>query len=346
MTDEDGIGRDLDGSSSEWHAPHNPWLIALVATIATFMEVLDTTIVNVSLPHIAGNLGAEPQDSTYVLTSYLVSNAIVLPLSAWMSSVMGRRNFYLLCILVFTVSSFLCGIAPSLSSLVFFRLLQGVGGGGLQPITQAILIDTFPPRHRAMSMALFGMTVITAPIIGPTLGGWITDNFDWRWVFFINVPVGIFALIVSSRLISDPPFLVRRRGKDRFRIDFVGLGLISVGIGALQMMLDLGERYDWFASNFITTCALLAVFGLGIGIVWELFHKDPIVDFRLLRDRNFGLSVVVMLIFGAGLYASTAVLPLFMQTMLGYSATWSGLAISPGGVIVMFMMPLVGWAVG
>lgn len=329
----------------EWHAPFNPWLIAFVSTIATFMEVLDTTIVNVSLPHIAGNLGVEVEDSTWVLTSYLVSNAIILPLSAWFSSVLGRRNYYLICIALFTTSSFCCGLAPNLGLLVLFRLIQGIGGGGLQPSTQAIMVDTFPARLRGMSMAIYGMTVVVAPIIGPTLGGWITDNFSWRWVFFINVPIGILAVVLCSHFITDPPYLIRRRGKDRFRVDFIGLGLISLGIGCLQTVLDLGERKDWFSSNLITDCAIIAGVALVVGLIWELIHDDPIVDLRLLRDRNFGVAVAIMLVFGCALYASTALLPLFMQTLLGYTSMQSGLAISPGGLVVMAMMPFIGWAV-
>lgn len=294
------------------------------------------------MPHIAGNLGAEVEASTYVITSYLISNAIVLPLSAWLSSLFGRRNYYLMCLGVFTVSSFMCGIAPSLATLVLFRLLQGIGGGGLQPSTQAILIDTFPIHQRGMSMAIYGMTIMVAPILGPTLGGWITDNFSWRWVFLINVPVGIAAAALSWRLIVDPPHLVRRRGKNKYRIDFVGLGLICLGIGCAQIVLDFGERREWFDSNLITTCAVLAVVGLSAGVVWELRHKDPIVDLRLMADRNFGLCVFVMFIFGCGLYVSTALLPLYMQTLLGYDATTAGLAISPGGIVVMVMLPFIG----
>lgn len=231
-------------SHADYHSTHNPWATAIVATLGTFMEVLDTTIVNVALPHVAGTLGADVNDSTWVLTAYLVSNAIILPLSAYFASLIGRRNFYLLCMVLFTGSSALCGLAPNLPCLVFFRLLQGIGGGGLQPTTQAILIDTFPPRQRGMGMALFGMTVVAAPIIGPTLGGWLTDNMSWRWVFLINIPVGILSLVLVPRLITDPPYFVRRRGVNRFRFDYAGLGLLAVGLGALQLMLDLGERHD------------------------------------------------------------------------------------------------------
>ncbi|RMD84872.1 MAG: DHA2 family efflux MFS transporter permease subunit, partial [Candidatus Dadabacteria bacterium] len=230
------MSKESEGSQLEWHAPHNPWLIAGVVTVSTFMEVLDGTIVNVSLPHIAGSLGATPIDSTWVLTSYLIANAIVLPLSAWFSSLFGRKNFYMACVFLFTASSLLCGLAPSLGALVLFRIIQGAGGGGLQPSTQAIMVDTFPPQKRGMGMAIYAMTVVVAPVIGPTLGGWITDNFTWRWIFLINVPIGALSLLLTARFISDPPYLPRRSGPDKYRADFVGLGLLAVGLGCLQLV--------------------------------------------------------------------------------------------------------------
>ncbi len=325
-----------------WHAPHNPWLTAVVTTLATFMEVLDTTIVNVALPHIAGNLSADVNDSTWVLTSYLVSNALILPLSAWCASLFGRRNYYMLCVAVFTMSSFFCGLAPSLGFLVFFRLLQGLGGGGLQPMSQAILVDTFPPRQRGMSMAVFGMTVVVAPVIGPMLGGWITDNYSWRWIFYINIPVGLLSLMLTPRLITDPPYLKRRKRSERFNIDYIGLASLSLGLGALQLVLDLGERKDWFDSPFITTFAVLSVAALIFGAIWELRHKDPVLDFKLLRERNLGLTTLSMLFFGCSLYGSTVMLTLFMQTLMGYTSLNSGLALSPGGVASLVMLPIVG----
>lgn len=331
-------------AASHW-APHNPWLIAMVATLATFMEVLDTSIANVALPHIAGSLGAGVEDSTWILTSYLVSNAIVLPISGWMATLFGRRNFYLACVAMFTTSSFLCGLAPNLGVLVFFRLLQGLAGGGLQPSTQAILIDTFPLEMRGMGMAIYGMTVVAAPVIGPTLGGWITDNSSWRWIFFINVPVGLLSLFLSTRFISDPPFLPRRRGAERRSIDWVGLGALSLAIGAGQMMLDVGQRHDWFDSGFIRALAMTGVAAFGFTVWWELRHRDPVIQLRLLADRNFGLSVFIMLLFGFVLYGSTVLLPLFMQTLLGYTALLSGLAVSPGAMVIMSLMPLVGWMI-
>ncbi|MBI5505435.1 MAG: DHA2 family efflux MFS transporter permease subunit [Deltaproteobacteria bacterium] len=309
------------------------------------MEILDTSIANVALPHIAGNLGAGVEDSTWILTSYLVSNAIVLPISGWMSTLFGRRNFYLACVALFTLSSLLCGLAPNLSVLVLCRLLQGLGGGGLQPSTQAILVDTFPLAKRGMGMAVYGMTVVAAPVIGPTLGGWITDNASWRWVFFINVPIGVLSLLLSSRFITDPPFLPRRHGAERSSIDWMGLGGLALAIGALQMILDLGERYDWMASRFICTLAVASVTAFVFTIWWELRHEDPVVDLRLLGERNFALSVAATLLFGFVLYGSTVLIPLFTQTLMGYTAMLSGMAVSPSGLVIMFFMPIVGWLV-
>ncbi|MFO0858374.1 MAG: DHA2 family efflux MFS transporter permease subunit [Phycisphaerales bacterium] len=332
-------------SHETFHAPFNPWIIAIVATLATFMEVLDTSIANVSLPHIAGNLGASVNDSTWVLTSYLVANAVILPASAWLSAAIGRRNYYMLSVALFGVSSFLCGIAPNLGMLVFFRLLQGLGGGGLQPITQAILVDTFPPKMRGMGMAVYGMTVVVAPVIGPTLGGYITDNYSWRWIFFINVPVGLVALALSARFITDPPYLPRRHGADRWRGDFMGLGLVALGLGAMQVVLDLGEREDWFSSPFVVLSAVVSAVSLLGGVLWELNQSQPMVNIRVLRDRNLGLSCLHMLIFGGVLFGTTALLPLLMQTLLGYTAQQSGMALSPGGMVIAVLMPFVGWAV-
>ena len=328
-----------------YHAPHNPWLIAVVATLATFMEVLDTSIANVSLPHIAGNLGASLVDGTWVLTSYLVANAMALPATAFLASAIGRRRYYMLAVAGFTVASLLCGLAPNLELLVTCRLLQGLAGGALQPLTQAILVDTFAPAQRGMGMAVYGMTVVVAPVIGPTLGGWITDDYSWRWIFLINVPVGALALLLSARFISDPPFLRRRTAAERWRGDFVGLSLFALGLGSLQLALDLGEREDWFASPWITAGVAAAAVAVVAGVLWSLHHQDPIVDVRVLRDRNLALSCVHMLLFGGVLYGSTALLPLFMQTQLGYDAMHAGMALSPGGMVVAVLMPFVGWAV-
>jgi MFS transporter, DHA2 family, multidrug resistance protein len=325
-----------------WRPAVNPWIIALAVTLATFMEVLDTSIANVALPHIAGSLSAGQDESTWILTSYLVSNAIVLPLSGWLSSIMGRKNFYMSCVALFTVSSFMCGLAPNLATLIICRVLQGAGGGGLQPSEQAILADTFPPAKRGMAFAVYGIAVVTAPAIGPTLGGWITDNFTWRWIFFINIPVGILSILLTSRLIQDPPYLRRRRLSET-KIDYIGLGFVALGLGTLQVVLDKGQRDDWFESHFILTLSLIAVASLLFVIFWEWHHKDPIIDLHLFRDRTFGISNMLMFMLGFALLGSTLLLPLFSQTMLGYTAQEAGLALMPGGFVIMLLLPLVGF---
>jgi len=321
----------------------NPWVIALTVTLATFMEVLDTSIANVALPHISGNLSAGADESTWVLTSYLVSNAIVLPLSGWFSSLIGRKRFYMSCVALFTVSSFLCGLAPSLGVLVFFRILQGVGGGGLQPSEQAILNDTFSLEKRGMAFAVYGLAVVVAPTIGPWLGGWITDNFSWRWIFYINVPVGVISLLLTSVLVSDPPYMKRAASLKRgFRIDYIGIGLISLGLGSMQIILDKGQREDWLSSNFIVCFFVLMLVGLVAGFFWELHEKEPVVDLRMLKNRNFAVATVAMFFLGFVLYSSTVLIPQFLQELLGYTAQLSGLALSPGGAVIMCMMPVVG----
>ena len=325
-----------------WRPAINPWIIAITVTLATFMEVLDTSIANVALPHIAGSLSAGQDESTWILTSYLVSNAIILPLSGWLSSIMGRKNFYMSCVALFTISSFLCGLAPNLAVLILCRVLQGVGGGGLQPSEQAILADTFPPAKRGMAFAVYGVAVVTAPAIGPTLGGWITDNFTWRWIFFINIPVGILSILLTSRLIQDPPYF-RRRKLSETKIDYIGLSFVGLGLGTLQVILDKGQRDDWFASHFITTLAVISAASLIFVIWWEWRHKDPIIDLHLFRDRTFGISNLLMFMLGFALLSSTLLLPLFMQTMLGYTAERSGLALMPGGFTIMLLLPLVGF---
>ena len=320
----------------------NPWVIAVTVTLATFMEVLDTSIANVALPHIAGNLSAGADESTWVLTSYLVSNAIVLPLSGWFSSLIGRKRFYMSCVALFTVSSFLCGLAPSLGILVLFRVLQGVGGGGLQPSEQAILNDTFSLEKRGMAFAVYGLAVVVAPTIGPWLGGWITDNFSWRWIFYINVPVGIISLLLTSVLISDPPHMKRANFKSGFRIDYIGIGLISLGLGSMQIILDKGERDDWLSSNFIRFFFVTMLIGIIAGIIWELRQKEPVIDLRMLKDRNFAISSMAMFLLGFVLYATTVLIPQLLQELLGYTARLAGLALSPGGAVIMCMMPVVG----
>jgi DHA2 family multidrug resistance protein len=310
--------------------------------LAIFMEVLDTSVANVALPHIAGNLSAGVDESTWVLTSYLVSNAIVLPLTGWFSSLFGRKRFYMTCVAIFTIASMLCGLAPSLPLLVFFRILQGAGGGALQPISQAILLESFPKQKRGMAMAIFGMGVVLAPIIGPTLGGWITDSYSWRWIFLINIPVGVISLLLTLFLIFDPPYLVRKSLREGAKIDYIGIGLLSVGLGFLQVVLDKGEREDWFGSGFIVWCSVVAVIGLLGALLWELNREDPAVDFHLLKERNFLIATLTMFILGLVLYGSTALLPIFLQTLLGYTALLSGLVLSPGGILVIFLLPVVG----
>ncbi len=320
----------------------NPWVIALAVTLATFMEVLDTSIANVALPHIAGSLSAGTDESTWVLTSYLVSNAIVLPLSGWISSIIGRKRFYMSCVALFTVSSLLCGLAPNLAMLIFFRVLQGAGGGGLQPSEQAILADTFPPAKRGMAFAVYGIAVVMAPAIGPTLGGWITDNYTWRWIFFVNIPVGIISLLLTSRLIQDPPHLRRRRFSE-MKVDYVGLGFVALGLGTLQIILDKGQRDDWFESHFILALSIISAASLLFVIWWEWRQKDPVIDLHLFRERTFAAANFLMFMLGFALLGSTLLLPLFMQTLLGYTAQQAGMALSPGGFTIMVLMPIVGF---
>jgi len=320
----------------------NPWVIAVTVTLATFMEVLDTSIANVALPHIAGNLSVAEDESTWVLTSYLVSNAIILPLSGWFSGLIGRKRFYMLCVALFTLSSFLCGLAPSLGMLVVFRIMQGAGGGGLQPSEQAILNDTFPLEKRGMAFAVYGVAVVVAPTIGPWLGGWITDNFSWRWVFYINVPVGILSLLLTSFLVSDPPYMKKANFKAGFRIDYIGIGLISLGLGSMQIILDKGQRDDWFASNFIIGFFALMLVGIIAGIVWEWYQKEPVVDLRMLKDRNFAVATITMFFLGFVLYATTVLIPQLLQQLMGCTAQLAGMALTPGGAVIMLMMPVVG----
>src|SRR3989454_6875155 len=329
-------------AASEWRPAVNPWIIALAVTLATFMEVLDTCIANVALPHIAGSLSAGTDESTWVLTSYLVSNAIVLPLSGWVSSIIGRKRFYMTCVAIFTVSSLLCGLAPNLGMLIFFRVLQGAGGGGLQPSEQAILADTFPPAKRGMAFAVYGIAVVMAPAIGPTLGGWITDNYTWRWIFFVNIPVGIISLLLTSRLIQDPPHLRRRKFLE-MKVDYVGLGFVALGLGTLQVILDKGQRDDWFESNFILILSIISAASLLFVIWWEWRQKDPVIDLHLFRERTFAAANFLMFMLGFALLGSTLLLPLFMQTLLGYTAEQAGKALSPGGFAILMMLPLVGF---
>jgi DHA2 family multidrug resistance protein len=320
----------------------NPWIITFTVMLATFMEVLDTSVANVALPHIAGSLSASMDEATWVLTSYLVANAIILPMGGWFSMLLGRKRFYMICVALFTVSSVMCGLAPSLETLIVFRILQGLGGGALQPISQAILVESFPREKRGMAMAAYGMGVVVAPVIGPTLGGWITDNFTWRWIFLINVPVGVLSLLLTGWLVFDPPYLVRRGIRDGLKIDYTGLGLLALGLGSLEVVLDEGQKEDWFSSHFIVTFAIVTVFCLIAVVVWELRQKQPIIDFHILKERNYMLSTVSMLVLGFVIYGSTTLLPLLLQTLLGYTALLSGLVLSPGGIAICILMPAVG----
>lgn len=319
----------------------NPWIIAMTVTLATFMEVLDSSIANVALPHMAGTLGASTEESTWVLTSYLVSSAIVLPMSGWLSNLIGRKRFYMTCVAIFTVSSFLCGLAHSLPMLIFFRILQGAGGGGLQPTEQAILADTFSAKQRGMAFAMYGMAVVVAPAIGPTLGGWITDNFSWHWIFFINVPIGILSLSLTQRLVHDPAYL-RNMRRSGIRVDYMGIGLIVIGVGFLQFVLDKGQELDWFSSRPILICFVVSVVALVALVIREITHEDPIMDLRLLSKRNFATAVTFSCILGMVLNGSTILLPQFLQNDLGYTAKLAGMALSPGGLALAFMMPVAG----
>ena len=324
-----------------WRPKGNPWIIAVAVSLAAFMEVLDTSIANVALPHIAGNLGASNDESTWVLTSYLVSNAIILPISGWLVGWLGRKRFFLTCIVFFTVSSFLCGIAPNLALLLLFRVMQGAFGGGLQPMAQAILGDTFPPEKRGLAFALYGITAICAPAIGPTLGGWITDNYSWRWIFYINVPVGALALALVHQLVEDPPYMARL--KQRLSgFDFIGFSLLTLGVGALQIVLDKGQEDDWFGSNFITTLVVVAVVGLVSLIIWEWFQKEPIVDVRLFKNPNVAASNLMFLMLGMALFSSTVLMPQLLQTLMGYTAQKAGMVLSAGALVVLVVLPMVG----
>jgi MFS transporter, DHA2 family, multidrug resistance protein len=324
-----------------WKPRYNPWLIAVVVALAAFMEVLDTSIANVALPYMAGNLGASNDQSTWVLTSYLVSNAIILPISGWLAGALGRKRFFMSCLGIFTVSSLLCGVAPSLGFLLLFRVLQGAGGGGLQPMAQAILADTFPPEKRGLAFALYGITAIMAPTIGPTLGGWITFNYSWRWIFFINLPVGIITWLLVRRFVEDPPYLSRLKAAG-VKLDYIGIALLTVGIGALQILLDKGQEDDWFGSRFIATLAVIAAVCLVSLVVWEWFAKTPIIDVRMFKNFNFASASLMMFTLGILLFSSLVLMPQFLQTLLGYTSELAGLALSAGGFVLLIEMPIMG----
>jgi MFS transporter, DHA2 family, multidrug resistance protein len=322
--------------------PVNPWLIAVSVMFATFMEVLDTTVVNVSLPHIAGSLSASIDEATWALTSYLVANAIILPMTGWLASRFGRKNLLMISVVGFTGASFLCGLAPTLGSLVFFRILQGATGGALQPLSQAVLLEAFPAHERGKAMGFWGLGIVVAPILGPVVGGWLTDNYSWRWVFYINIPVGIASIVMTKLFIFDPPYL---RQPER-SIDYWGIGMLAVGIGALQIVLDKGQQEDWFASNFITTLAVLSAVTLVVLVIYELRTTNPVVDLRVFKARSYAVGVFLMTIVGFVLYGSMVLLPIMLQTLLGYPSVQAGIAMAPRGVGSFFMMPLTGLLIG
>jgi MFS transporter, DHA2 family, multidrug resistance protein len=322
----------------------NPWLIAATVTIAAFMELLDTSIANVALPNIGGGLGRSFDEVTWILTTYLVANAVVLPMTAWLSRLLGRKTYYLLCVALFTIASLFCGLAPSLGFMLFWRIVQGVGGGGLAPVAQAILVDTFPPAKRASAFALYTIVIVTAPAVGPVLGGWITDNYDWRWIFFINVPIGILSLWLSKRLIHDPEAFTRERmeakAEGRMHVDGVGIVLITLASGALEVSLDRGQIDDWFGSVFITTMILIAVFGWIGTVGWELYVKEPIIDFRLLDNRNFAIASGLFFVFGVTLFGTTTLIPQMLQMLFGYRAINAGLILAPGALVITCLAPI------
>lgn len=327
---------DHSADEIEWKPSHNPWLVAIVVTLATFMEILDTTIVNVALPHIAGSLSASSDEATWSLTAYLLANGIVLTISGWLASIIGRKRYLVICVVMFTLASFFCGMSMSLSQLVIFRLLQGFFGGGMQPSQQAIIIDIFPPEKRAMAFGVTAVATIIAPILGPALGGYITDTYNWRWIFYANVPVGIITSILISQLVEDPPWIKVTKKK----IDFIGLALITLGLGALQIALDRGEIEDWLDSSFIKVMIILAIFGILGAIIWLLVSKNPVVNLRAFSDRNFTISCICMAGMGGVLYAGSVIIPQFTQTIMGYDATLSGLILSPGGVLTILTIPV------
>ncbi len=329
----------MSESDQNWKPKANIWVIALVVTLAAFMEVLDTTIVNVALPHIAGTMSASNDESTWTLTSYLVANSIVLPISGWLGTLIGRKRYFLICIGMFTVCSFLCGIADSLWQLILFRLLQGFFGGGLQPNQQSIILDTFPPEQRGRAFSLTAIATIVAPVLGPTLGGLITDNFSWRWIFLINVPIGILTFFAVTALVEDPPWVKRRKSKG---IDGIGLGLIALGLGSLQIVMDRGEDEDWLGSGFIRIFLVMALVGLIGAVAWLLWARNPVVNLRVFKDRNFALGSVMIFCMAAILYSSAVVIPQLAQTQLGYTATLAGYILSPGAILLCLAIPIVG----
>ncbi|AOX21021.1 DHA2 family efflux MFS transporter permease subunit [Kozakia baliensis] len=338
MSDAASANHDQDN----WKPKANPWLIAVVVTLGAFMEVLDTTIINVALPHISGALGSSYDDATWALTSYLVANGIVLTISSWLGKLFGRKRYFLICIAMFTVSSFLCGLSTSLPMLIVFRLMQGFFGGGLQPNQQSIILDTFPPEKRGAAFGLTAIATIVAPILGPLLGGYLVDNYSWRWIFYVNVPFGLLTLFGVSVLVEDPPWERQKREK----VDVVGIALISLGLGCLEVMCDRGEDDDWFGSPFIVWMAVLGVAGTVGAVIWLLKAKNPLLNLAIFKDRNFAVGTFLMAMVGALLYASAIIVPQFAQQVLGYTATVSGRVLAPGGAVIICLIPIVGRMMG
>ena len=324
------------------HENINPWIIAVSVMLGTFMEVLDTTVVNVALPHIAGSLSATTDEATWVLTSYLVSNAIILPMTGWLGNYFGRKRILLASVFGFTVASLACGLAPNLPMLILFRVIQGATGGGLQPLSQAIMMEAFPPEKRGKAMAFWALGIVVAPMLGPVLGGWITDTYSWRWIFYINLPIGIIATIMARLFIFDPPYITRSSEK----VDYLGISYLSLGIGALQVMLDKGQQEDWFSSNFMKLLLVVTIFGLVMFVYRELTTEHPIVDLRVFKNRTYATGVAMMTVLGFVLYGSTVLLPLWLQMLMGYPALQSGFAMLPRGLGSFLFMPLVGILMG
>jgi MFS transporter, DHA2 family, multidrug resistance protein len=324
-----------------WRPKINPWAIGATVSMAAFVEVLDTSVANVALPYIAGGLGASYDDSTWVLTSYLAANAIILPISGWLAEIIGRKRYFMLSLFVFTVSSLLCGLAPSLPVLLLFRAIQGVGGGGLQPMAQAILNDAFPPEKRGVAFALYGISAVLAPTVGPMLGGWITDNYSWRWIFFITLPVVSLALYLTYTLVEDPPFLHRLK-RGGIRVDYIGISMLALGVGSLQVLLDKGQEDDWLGSRFIAILAITATVCLITLVIWEWFRKEPIIDVRMFKSFNFAAANLMMFMMGFMLFSTLVLIPEFLQTLMGYTARLAGLVLSGGGLVLLVMMPITG----
>lgn len=320
------------------HSRINPWIVAVAVMLSTFMEVLDTTVVNVSLPHIAGNLSATVDEATWTLTSYLVSNAIILPLTGWLANFFGRKRMLIGSVIGFTVASFFCGLAPNLPFLIFFRVVQGACGGGLQPISQAILLESFPPEDRGKAMGFWGLGIVVAPMLGPLLGGWLTDSFSWRWVFYINVPIGVLAVLMTKLFVFDPSY-IRRRSE---RVDYWGIGMLALGIASLQIVLDKGQEKDWFSTHWIAELTVVAAAALIAFVIYEFRMKDPVVDLRVFKNLTYSTGVFLMAVLGVGLYGSLVLIPLVLQTVLGFPAFQAGIAMAPRGVGSFIAMPVVG----